>query len=147
MKVALDTNVLVYAEQLNGAAKGAVARRILDRVLANAYVPVQVAAEFYNVLTLKAGAPRPEALQIVTELINTTQPLATTGPVLADALGLASRSSMRIFDCLILAAAAAEGCAVLLSEDMQDGFVHRGVTVVDPFAATPHPLLASLLEP
>ncbi len=35
---------------------------------------------------------------------------------------------------------------MLLSEDMQDGFVYRGVTVANPFAAALHPLLASVLE-
>ena len=36
---------------------------------------------------------------------------------------------------------------MLLSGDMQDGFVWRGVTVVNPFAATPHPMLVDLLRP
>lgn len=146
MRVAVDTNILVHAEGLNGAAKANVARAVLSRVLAEAYLPVQVAAEFYNVLTLKAGLPRAEAGEIVAALVETTRPLPTSDAVLMDAIALASRSSLRVFDCIILAAAAAADCAVLVSEDMQDGFVHRGVTVVDPFAATPHPLLTSLLE-
>lgn len=36
-------------------------------------------------------------------------------------------------------------CRVLLSEDMQDGFTWRGVTVVNPYRIPSHPLLASLL--
>lgn len=146
MKVALDTNVLVYAEGLNGAPKADVARQLLARLLPDACLPVQVAAEFYNVLTLKAGVARGEAAAIVEDLVSLTHPLPTTDAVLTDALALSSRSGLRIFDCLILAAAAAEGCAILLSEDMQDGFVHRGVTVTDPFAERLHPLLASLLD-
>jgi hypothetical protein len=35
---------------------------------------------------------------------------------------------------------------LLLSEDMQDGFVYRGVTVANPFAERIHPLLASLMD-
>ena len=35
---------------------------------------------------------------------------------------------------------------LLLSEDLQDGFTWRGVTVANPFSASPHPLLAGLLE-
>lgn len=35
---------------------------------------------------------------------------------------------------------------MLLSEDMQHGFVHRGVTVIDPFAEPAHPLLADALR-
>ena len=41
------------------------------------------------------------------------------------------------------AVAADAGCRLLLSEDLQDGFTWRGVTVVDPFADKPHPLLAA----
>jgi len=37
-------------------------------------------------------------------------------------------------------------CGLLLSEDMQDGFVHRGATVVNPLLDTPHPKLAVLLD-
>ena len=146
MKIALDTNVLVYAEGLNGAPKAIVARRVLEQVLPDACLPVQVAAEFYNVLTLKAGLARAEAAEIVTALTEMTTALATTPSVFADALALASGAQLRIFDALILATAASAGCALLLSEDLQDGFVYRGTTVANPFAETLHPLLASVLE-
>jgi predicted nucleic acid-binding protein len=46
---------------------------------------------------------------------------------------------------LILAVTAEAGCRVLLSEDMHEGFTWRGVTVVNPFAAIVHPLLAAQL--
>jgi hypothetical protein len=36
---------------------------------------------------------------------------------------------------------------LLLSEDIQAGFTWRGVTVVNPFAAQPSPLLKGLLGP
>ena len=146
MNIALDTNVLVYAEGLNGAPKAALARQVLEQVLPDACLPVQVAAEFYNVLTLKAGLARAEAAEIVTALTEMTTPLATTPSTFADALALASGAQLRIFDALILATAASAGCALLLSEDLQDGFVYRGTTVANPFAETLHPLLASVLE-
>lgn len=45
---------------------------------------------------------------------------------------------------MILSAAAEAGCRLLLSEDMQSGFTWAGTTIVDPFAAETHPLLATL---
>lgn len=42
-------------------------------------------------------------------------------------------------------AAAAAGCTLLLSEDMQGGFVTRGLTIVDPLREDTHPKLAALL--
>jgi len=46
----------------------------------------------------------------------------------------------------MMSVAAEAGCRLLLSEDLQDGFTWRGVTVVNPFAAERHPLLAALLD-
>ena len=51
-----------------------------------------------------------------------------------------------IWDCVIVAVSANAGCDLLLSEDMQDGFAWGGLTIVNPFAASPHPLLRSLLD-
>jgi predicted nucleic acid-binding protein len=34
---------------------------------------------------------------------------------------------------------------LLLSEDLQDGFTWRGVTVANPFGAAKRPLLAAML--
>jgi predicted nucleic acid-binding protein len=45
---------------------------------------------------------------------------------------------------VIFAAAAASGCRLLLSEDMQDGFTWRGVTVANPFAAKRNELLEGI---
>jgi predicted nucleic acid-binding protein len=53
---------------------------------------------------------------------------------------------LRIWDAVILAAAASAGCRLLLSEDMQEGFTWNGVTVTNPFSAKKHRLLEELLE-
>ena len=58
----------------------------------------------------------------------------TTETVLDAALALSSAHRLRIFDAVILAAAAEAGCHQLLTEDMHNGFVWRGVEVVNPFA-------------
>lgn len=146
MRVAIDTNVLVYAEGVSGAHKGETARILLDRLKTDAVVPVQVLAEFFNVLTLKARIPASEARDLMGQLAGFYQTVPTTDVLLAEATELADRHRLRVFDAIILSAAAEAGCGLLLSEDMQDGFVYRGVTVANPFAETPHPLLASLLE-
>lgn len=46
----------------------------------------------------------------------------------------------------MLSASAEAGAAMLLSEDMQDGFVWRGLTVVNPYAATIHRKLAAIVS-
>jgi len=48
---------------------------------------------------------------------------------------------------VVISASAESGCRLLLSEDLQDGFTWRGITIANPFASARHPLLDSLLEP
>jgi predicted nucleic acid-binding protein len=50
-----------------------------------------------------------------------------------------------MWDALILSVAAESGCRLLLSEDFQHGFTWRGVTVVNPYLETRHPLLVAAL--
>lgn len=146
MKVALDTNILVYAEGVSGAERGQAARALMARLGEVAVVPVQALAEFFNVLTLKARIPAGEARGLVEQLAALFPTVPTTDALLALAMELAERHRLRVFDAVMICAAAEAGCALLLSEDIQDGFVYRGVTVANPFAERPHPLLASLLD-
>lgn len=60
------------------------------------------------------------------------------------ALDLVASRGLQVWDAVILAAAAEANCGVLLSEYTQHGFTWGGVTVVNPFAAEPHPLLARI---
>ena len=64
--------------------------------------------------------------------------LEPTGPtVLQSALNIAATANLRIFDAITLAAAAEAGCDLLVSEDFQDGFRWRSVTVTNPFGPSP----------
>ncbi|WP_375461638.1 PIN domain-containing protein [uncultured Enterovirga sp.] len=136
--VAVDTNILVYAESLGEVQKQDTARRVLRRVRrADLVMPAQVLAELFRVLRAKAKLPAAESRErlAIWEGFALVAPTATT--TIESALDLASEHDFQIFDAIILAASAEAGCRMLLSEDMQDGFVWRGVTIVNPFAATP----------
>ena len=61
------------------------------------------------------------------------------------ATDLAADHRLGIWDSVMVAVAAEVGCRLLLSEDLNDGFSWRGVTVVNPFGAMRHPLLGALL--
>jgi len=50
-------------------------------------------------------------------------------------IDLAIDHGLQIWDALIMAVAAENHCRLLLSEDLQNGFTWRGLTVVNPFAA------------
>jgi predicted nucleic acid-binding protein len=64
----------------------------------------------------------------------------TTPAVLIEAMELVTTHRLALWDSVMLAAAAQADCRMLLSEDMQDGFTWRGVTVRDPFGTAPIPM-------
>lgn len=147
MKVALDTNILVYAEGVNAGERHAAALDLIDRLPAeDVILPVQVLGELYNVLTRKAGFPRAAARGALLTWRDTFELANTSGEVMLMAADLAAEHEVRIWDAVILCTASVAGCRLLLSEDFQDGFTRYGVTVTRPFAATLHPLLEDLLR-
>lgn len=148
-RVALDSNILAY---LAGAwvveSDGpkidrirALLKALSDR--AELIAPVQALGETFVVLR-RSGIPPDEARKLVTELAEALTPAITSAATLSGALDLLVEHRLQFWDALILTAAAEAGCS-LLSEDMQNGFVMRGVTVVDPLAADMHKKLARLM--
>lgn len=148
MLLALDTNILVYAEGVNGEPRQQASLNLISRLpRASTFIPVQVLGELFQVLVSKSPLS-PSAAQARIATWQASFPLIETSPsVLSSAIDLAVRHKLRIWDAVILAAAADAECRLLLSEDLHDGFAWRGVTVVNPFAAKKHELLKGLLEP
>ena len=147
MRIALDTNILAYAEGVNGAAKKAATLALLRRLPADAVVlPVQTLGELFHVLVRKAGRTTAQARTAILTWRDAFPLIATSPAVLLAACDLAADHRFGIWDAVILAAAANAECRLLLSEDMQDGFTWGGVTVTNPLLPTPSPLLARVLD-
>ena len=145
MKVAFDTNILAYAEGVNGIEKRDVVLELVRNLPQEAAViPVQVLGELFNVLTRKAGRSRAEAREALLGWRDTYPVIETTPETMLAAADLATDHHFSIWDAVILSASSRAGCRLLLSEDLQDGFTWGGVTVVNPFASPRHPLLDSL---
>lgn len=147
MKIALDTNVLAYAEGVNDADKRDIVLDLMRRLpVESAVIPVQVLGELFNVLVRKAGRPRAEARDALLDWRDTYPTVPTVPEVMLAAADLATDHRFSIWDAVIFAAASQAECRLLLSEDMQDGFTWGGVTVVNPFASPRHALLEAVLE-
>jgi predicted nucleic acid-binding protein len=147
MRLALDTNILVYAEGVNGEPRQQLSLDLISRLpRASTFIPVQVLGELFRVLTGKAPLSAKTA-QIRIATWQASFPLIETSvAVLTSAIELAVQLKLRIWDAVILAAAAEAECRLLLSEDLQDGFTWRGVTVANPFAGKRNELLQRLLD-
>jgi predicted nucleic acid-binding protein len=146
VQIALDTNILVYAEGVDDSARQQLAEGILDRLPRDELViSVQVLGELYNVLVRK-DLSRDRAGVVVRTWRGALRVVETSGALMSAAVDLASQRRLRVWDTLILAAASEAGCGLLVSEDFQDGFHWSGVTVANPFKLPHHPLLADALR-
>jgi predicted nucleic acid-binding protein len=147
MKVALDTNILAYAEGLNGGAKQQAALDLLQKLPQDLVVlPVQTLGELFNVLVREAGRSPADARMAILSWRDSFTLQETTAEAMINAADLAAQHRINIWNAAILAAAADAGCRLLLSENMQDGFTWSGVTVANPFAPLRHPLLDAMLQ-
>jgi predicted nucleic acid-binding protein len=147
VRVALDTNVLGYAEGINGAERRDAALALIRKLPQEAgVVPIQVLGELFNFLVRKAGKSRREARDALLSWRDTFSVVETSSEAMLAAADLAMDHQLGIWDAVILSAAAQGGCRLLLSEDLQEGFTWAGVTVVNPFASPRHALLQALLE-
>ncbi len=147
MRIALDTNILAYAEGVNGVLRKKAALDLVDKVPQKLVaLPAQTLGELFQVLVRKAGWRPVDARSAVLSWRNAFALIETSTAVMLAATDLAVNHQFGIWDAVILCAAAEADCRLLLSEDMQDGFIWKGVTVINPFAKSRHPLLETLLS-
>lgn len=124
------------------------ALRLIDRLPPAAIViPAQCLGELFNVLVRKAKRRPPHAREAVLNWRDAFAVVETSEAVIVSAMDLAADHGLAMWDSVIFAAAAEAECRWLMSEDLQEGFTWRGVTVINPFAAAIHPSLAALLTP
>jgi predicted nucleic acid-binding protein len=147
INVAVDTNILVYAEEVSSEQEQAAALQILEKLPhETTLIPVQVLGELYRALTSRAGRSGARARATVQAWGDSYPVIESSPSVLLAALDLAVEHKFDFWDAIVLAAAADAGCRLLLSEDLQDGFTWRGVTVTNPFSEPRHLLLDALLN-
>ncbi|MDG5495839.1 PIN domain-containing protein [Niveispirillum sp. BGYR6] len=147
MRIALDTNILVYAEGVNDALKRDTVHALLRHLpQASVLIPVQVLGELFNVLVRKGGRSKLQAREVLLGWSDSFQTIPTSPDIMVTAADLAADHGFGIWDAVILVAASQGGCRLLLSEDLQNGFTWGGVTVVNPLMGPQHPLLVALLQ-
>ena len=132
----VDTNVLIYAYDLDAGAKHVVAAELLRRLWSEGtgVLSTQVLQEFYVNVTAKIPKPiHPvEARAVIGRYI--TWPVETnTADSVIRASEIQERHRLSFWDALIIAAAANSGAATLLTEDLNHGQVVEGVKIVNPF--------------
>jgi predicted nucleic acid-binding protein len=146
MRLALDTNILAYAEGVNAAGMKRSALDIITKLRQDTtFLPVQVLGELFHLLVRKAGRSPARARNAILSWQDAFPLIEMSPAVMLTAVDLATNHGFGIWDAVILSAASAAGCRLLLSEDLQDGFTWSGVTITNRFSKTRHELLTGLV--
>lgn len=116
MKAFIDTNVLIY--WVDDSARADVVEQLLVQ---ECVISVQVLNEFANVLRKKRAMALPDVETLCTTLIDTCEVLDLSVRTHQTALSLMARYNFSVYDANIVAAAALSDCALLYTEDMQEG--------------------------
>jgi predicted nucleic acid-binding protein len=138
--VFLDTNVLVYAYDIDAGEKRVAALRLVERGWVEpgtTAISVQVLQELY-VNLMRKGRTHDEAAVILHDL-SAWPVVENTLPILHSALKVKARWQTSFWDALILAAARDSGASTLISEDFTHGQDYGGIRVQNPFFANSNP--------
>ena len=133
MKTFIDTNVLIYAAFREDQDKRQRAREILERD--DCVLSVQVLNEFIAQAT-RPSRPNRLPIELALRYVLSWRrfPIQTIDLKLFDeATSLFSKRGFTFWDSMIVAAARAQGCDTLYTEDKQDGRIVDGLRIVNPF--------------
>ncbi|MBF5096494.1 PIN domain-containing protein [Azospirillum sp. INR13] len=147
MRFTLDTNILVYAVDRAAGKRHHQAVALIHRLPGrDCVLTLQSLAELFRTLTsAKQGIPPERATDIVQQWRDTLPVVAADDACLTDAIDAVTHHGWSFWDAMIWATAKRHGCRLLLSEDGQAGRTLGGVTIINPFADGPQPLLDEAL--
>jgi predicted nucleic acid-binding protein len=135
-KTFVDTNVLIYAHDIDAKAKHETAKRVLQGLWSErtGVLSMQILQEFYVNVTRKI--PRPISKESARIVVSTyaTWCIDTTHAEIASAFQVEDKWQIGFWDALVVASAVKSGANLILSEDLNAGQIISGVRVENPFA-------------
>jgi predicted nucleic acid-binding protein len=138
-KTFVDTNVLIYAHDVDARAKHQIAKALLRELWRQrtGVLSMQVLQEFYVNATRKIASPLPR--EVARQVVHTYSIwcVETTPAEIAAAFRIEDESRIGFWDALIVASAAKSGAVRILSEDLNAQQTISGIRVENPFALAP----------
>ena len=139
-KTFVDTNVLIYAHDIDAGTKRETARAILRDLWHSraGVVSMQVLQEFYVNVTRKIGKPVPKLSARAVVDSYTIWCVDTTPAEIATAFGIEDEAKIGFWDALIVASARKAGANRIVSEDPQPRPDHCGYSDRESVLINPH---------
>jgi predicted nucleic acid-binding protein len=136
-KIFVDTNVLIYAHDVDAKAKHEAAKRVLHGLWneRTGALSMQVLQEFYVNVTREIPHPLPKESARLVVTTYTIWCIDTTPAEISSAFRIEDESHIGFWDALIVASAVKSGADRILSEDLNAGQTISGVRIENPFAA------------
>jgi predicted nucleic acid-binding protein len=131
----VDTNVLIYAHDVDATAKHEVAKGVLRKLWSErtGVLSMQVLQEFYVNVTRKIATPLPKDVARLVVSSYSIWCMETTPAEIAAAFRIEDESRIGFWDALIVASAAKAGTVRILSEDLNAQQSIAGIRVENPF--------------
>src|SRR5712664_1360257 len=136
-KTFIDTNVLIYAHDIDANAKHKIAKEVLQELWSErtGVLSMQVLQEFYVNVTRKIPSPLLKDSARLVISAYSIWCMETTPTELSVAFRIEDESRVGFWDALIVAAKS--GATRLLSEDLNPGQKIAGLRIENPFAEAP----------
>jgi len=135
-KTFVDTNVLIYAHDVDARTKHEIAKGVLQELWSRrtGVLSIQVLQEFYVNVTRKIASPlsRASARAVVDSYV--VWCVDTTPAEISAAFRIEDEARIGFWDALIIAAARKAGADRILSEDLNAGQAIFGVRIENPFS-------------
>jgi len=134
-KIFIDTNILVYAHDVDAGGKHRIAKAVLMELWEKhtGVLSVQVLQEFYVTMTRKVLRPLPSnrVRNIIRDYLAWHIEINDSGSILT-ASQIEENYKISFWDALIIAAALKAGVGKILTEDLKSGQMIEGILIENP---------------
>jgi predicted nucleic acid-binding protein len=134
-RIFVDTNILIYAHDVDAGAKHQVAKNVLRELWSqrSGVLSMQVLQEFYVNVTRKIASPLSKDVARLVVNSYSVWCIETTPTEISTAFRIEDESRIGFWDALIVAAAVKCGALRILSEDLNAKQVIAGIPIENPF--------------
>jgi len=135
-KTFVDTNILIYAHDVDAGKKHQIAKKALDELWSErtGVLSVQVLQEFYVNVTRKIPTPLSKGSARLVVNSYSIWCAETSASEISTAFRIEDDSGIGFWDALIVSSAVKSGATRILSEDLNDGQRIAGIRIENPFA-------------